>query len=85
MSVSDFAVALVEYCESTGGSVTSWKRSVSHNRAVGGVSDSRHLSGLGADVVYDTPIPLVLRLDLARKRGLQLIREVDHDHLQAPR
>lgn len=85
MDLATFAVALVSYCEETGASVTSWKRSVSHNKAVGGVSDSRHLTGLGADVVYDSPLPLTFRLDLARARGLQLIREVDHDHIQAPR
>lgn len=81
----EFADVLKSYCILMGASVTSWGRTEKHNRAVGGVANSRHLEWLAADVVYDAPLPLEKRQALARQAGLTLIVEGDHDHLMVPR
>jgi hypothetical protein len=82
MTRAEFAEAASTFCALTGGSVTSWTRSLSHNTAVGGVKNSAHLFGLAVDVVYDAPQPLPAATERARRLGLKLIREGDHDHLQ---
>jgi hypothetical protein len=41
------------------------------------------MEALGADVVYDAPVPLARARQIAGELSLQLIREDDHDHLQA--
>ena len=82
MTGSDFAWRVVSYCEITGASVTSWKRTTAHNAVVGGVAFSAHLLGLAVDVVYDEPGQLIWRTRWAERLGLRLIAEGDHDHLQ---
>lgn len=80
--VREFAAAVYVYCMHMRASVTSWFRTPLHNSRVGGKHDSRHLIGLGADVVYDA-VPLIQdRRALAEKLGLKLVLETDHDHLQ---
>ena len=82
MTIADFANAIVAYRRATKGSVTSWGRSVAHNKAVGGVERSFHLEDLAVDMVYDTPTP---HHEEARKigasLGLRILREGDHDHI----
>ncbi len=61
-----------------GGRVTSWWRSPSKNKAVGGKPNSRHLWGWGYDVVPVTP---------ANERALRkffpvVVNEKDHIHVQ---
>ncbi len=70
------------YCISTRASVSSWGRTRAHNATVSGVPTSYHLVWLGADVVYDLPLPSNVRIDTARQCGLELILEDDHDHLE---
>lgn len=82
MTVATFATALVAYCESTGGSVTSWYRTAAHNRAVHGCPSSPHLAARGADVVYDHRPTRAERERLAHLGGLDVLLERDHDHLQ---
>jgi len=84
MTRGEFVEAAMTFCALTGGSVTSWTRTVRHNAspAVGGVTNSAHLYGLAVDVVYDTPQVLKPTMERARRLGLKLIREKDHDHLQ---
>jgi len=79
---ADFAEALYAFAARHGASQTSGLRSVAHNAAVGGVARSAHLFGLAADVVYDEHQALADVSDTARRLGLLLIREGDHDHLQ---
>ena len=85
MTPAEFGSCLRAYCAWSRGSVTSWIRSPERNQKVGGHPDSSHLLGLAADVAY-TPNPRPA-LPTARKRahrlGLRLVREGDHDHLQA--
>jgi len=79
---AEFAEAAETFRALTGGSVTSGTRTVMHNAAVGGVKNSAHLYGLAVDIVYDTPQALPLAMERARRLGIKLIREGDHDHLQ---
>ena len=70
-----------------GMSVTSWGRSQGHNAAVGGRLDSQHLEWTAADVVWDAhqrPELPVLEAEAA-KVGLEVVREVAHDHIQIAR
>lgn len=82
MSSAEFALRLLTYCYLTSGSVTSWFRTAAHNLDVGGMPNSAHLYGVGADVVYDAPVPLAAATERAERLGLRLLREGDHDHLQ---
>lgn len=86
MTISEFAQSVFAYCSVFDGSVTSWIRTPKRNKAKGGASQSAHLFGLGADVVYDT-VPPSLSIAKARTNalGLEVIRENDHDHLQPRR
>jgi len=81
MTRAEFYDALFVYCSLMGASTTSSIRSEVHNKKVGGVLHSAHIFGLGADVVYDSPVADVAEAR-ARRLGLKLIREGDHDHLQ---
>ena len=83
MTPIGFASALMAYCYGTGGSVTSWGRTARRNAKVGGHKNSWHLAFLGADVVYDDPVPWATAKSLAGRFGLRVVREKDHDHLQA--
>ena len=84
MTVTEFAQAVMSYCSSTHGSVTSWVRTPRRNREVGGVASSYHLLGLAVDIVYDNdkPVDDSVRKQLATRSGLLLIVEDTHDHLQ---
>ena len=82
MTVASFAEKVKVYCESTTGNVTSWGRTPKHNKAVGGLPNSFHLTWLAVDVVYDVCPPTKKRLALATSLGLQLVRESSHDHLE---
>lgn len=82
MTTGEFAEAAKTYCMLMDGSVTSFGRTVTHNHNVGGVKFSAHRFWLGLDVVYDIPLPEADRIETARRLGLKLIAEGDHDHLQ---
>jgi hypothetical protein len=83
VSPADFTDAVMRYAALTGASATSWFRTVKHNGEVGGVAHSAHVAGLAVDVVYDPPMPTAeWRTDWARRLGLRLVIEGDHDHLQ---
>jgi len=60
--------------------VTSWYRSPSHNRRVGGDPDSQHLVGAALDVVTEKPGKLAAEF---ARFGWQAVNEGDHLHLQA--
>lgn len=86
MTPSEFHDRLRAYCGRFAASVTSSGRTVTHNRIVGGVERSAHLFWLAADVVYDHTLEAVAtleeRAEIARRLGLKLIHENDHDHVQ---
>lgn len=82
MTPIEFSEAVRNYCLLLGGSVTSWGRTAKHSIAVGGYDGDPHTRWMGADVVYDAPSPIEVRIATAAKFGLQLIAEKDHDHLQ---
>jgi hypothetical protein len=91
MTLGEFAEAAAQYCLMMDGSVTSWGRTTKRNTAVGGAKMSGHRFFRGLDVVYDDPTMLQadhptypdgVRIIIARRLGLKLIPERDHDHLQ---
>lgn len=84
MSIGEFAEAVATYCLIHGGSITSWGRTTLRNKAVGGVPGSSHRFWRGADVVYDSTDVWKdpNRIEYARRLGLKIIAEGDHDHLQ---
>ena len=82
MTPHEFLTSLMIYCSRTRASVTSYGRTTAHNLAVHGVASSPHLAWLGADVVYDDPLPREHKKDYADRLGFLLIEEGDHDHLQ---
>jgi hypothetical protein len=82
MSKNEFREAVESFCYRLGGSITSYGRTVRHNAAVKGVPQSAHQFWLAADIVYDDTVDQNLANDTAKRLGLRLIREDDHDHLQ---
>ena len=81
MTPDAFATAVRTLCQTYGGSVTSWGRTIAHNAAVGGVKGSAHTWWVGADVVWDS-IPTPSMAQEAFTAGLRVIHERDHDHFQ---
>lgn len=63
-----------------GSTVTSWWRSPTHNRDVGGAIYSQHLLGFAVDVVSPNPVRFA---NAVRSVGLVAIDEGDHVHVQA--
>jgi hypothetical protein len=83
VTLAEFSEAALRYAALTGASATSWFRTAAHNHAVGGVVHSAHVVGLAVDVVYNDPVPLMAeRVEWAKRLGLRLVAEGDHDHLQ---
>jgi len=82
MSPSEFQDRLIVFALVTGASTTSTGRTKQHNQIVGGVEHSAHRAWVAADVVYDSDAGRDGALEWARRLGLRLIREGDHDHLQ---
>lgn len=82
MSPIEFYSRLVAYCAAMGASVTSYGRTTKHNQDLHGVAGSPHRFWCAADVVYDERPPALTAGEAARRLGLKLIREADHDHLQ---
>jgi hypothetical protein len=58
---------------------TSWYRSDSENRRVGGHPESQHLFGFALDVVSENPEYVVTS---SRSLGLVAVDEIDHVHIQ---
>jgi hypothetical protein len=63
-------------------SVVSWWRTEIRNRAEGGIVDSRHLDGLGADLIPDATENRANIITTARSLGLQVVDEGDHIHIE---
>jgi len=82
LTPSEFHAAACAYRAHFEASVTSAGRTIAHNQLVGGVPKSAHLFNLAEDVIYDHVPPQDERLEIARRLGLKVIFEGDHDHLQ---
>lgn len=66
-----------------GAQITSLQRSPEHNRAVGGVPGSQHLTGTGGDFVVPGAQKAAF-MAAARSKGYEAIDEGDHIHLELP-
>jgi len=82
MTLPEFRLACFVYCCIAHASETQGYRTGAHNVKVGGVAHSPHRFGFGDDVVYDDDAPVLDRVETARRLGLRLVPEADHDHLQ---
>lgn len=82
MTRGEFAEAVYSYCELTGASETAGYRTKIRNDAKKGVAHSAHRVKLAADVTYDRPLLLEDRRAWARRLGLKLVPDDDHDHLE---
>lgn len=49
----DFITRVAIICAKHRGSVSSWGRTLKHNKAVGGLDNSLHMLWLGCDIVLD--------------------------------
>jgi uncharacterized protein YcbK (DUF882 family) len=67
-------------CDEFDGSVTSGKRSLHRNHAVGGAKNSRHLNGFAADVVLDDWGKKERFTNTAQELGLRVIDEIAKRH-----
>ena len=68
-----------------GGSVTSWIRSVEHNKKVGGHPLSRHIFGEAVDLVFDTQKDKEEAIQQFLRKGYHVLDEKDHVHVQIKR
>jgi hypothetical protein len=82
MDPLSFANRVFALCFKHQGSVSSWGRTLKHNKDVGGVVDSYHMLWLGCDVVLDAMFKNQEFEDDAGELGLKAILEGDHYHLQ---
>ena len=84
MTLPEFAIAIIQYCAATKASVTSWYRTAQRNREVGGKATSSHLTAMATDLKYDTrqPPKIEVAQAIAKKLGLYVHRESDHDHVR---
>ncbi len=56
MQQPEFWTFVFGVCNRFNGSITSARRTVKHNAAVGGAAQSQHLGWKAADIVWDNPI-----------------------------
>src|SRR5882724_8023925 len=63
--------------------VTSWWRTEAHNKEVGGMPNSKHLTGDAIDVVWkgDAPGDGMMK-SISYAAGIRVVREGDHEHFQ---
>jgi len=82
MDISGFAAAVSTLRVKWSFSVSSWGRTVKHNKDVGGVDGSDHLLWLGLDAILE---PMVKNLDFEKdsdRLGLIALFEKNHYHLR---
>lgn len=84
MTIGSFCTIVFAVCKVFGGSVTSWVRSDAHNKAVGGVANSKHLAGLALDVVLDKGGEAEAKpcIDALRACKLRAFWDKDHIHVE---
>lgn len=83
MNLETFCSCVFAFCKAFGGNVTSWIRTPSHNKAVGGVANSKHLDGLAVDVILDSPENRDPFIAACRSVKLRAFWDKDHVHVEA--
>jgi hypothetical protein len=84
MNALEFATIILTLAVRYRFSVTSWGRTVKHNKDVGGDKNSRHLLFCAVDCVLDSGEDEALFLADVKRLGLKFLPEGDHIHLQTP-
>jgi len=82
MDILKFCALVITLRSKWAFSVTSWGRTVKHNKDEGGVDGSDHLMWVGMDVILE---PMEKNLDFEKdtdRIGLTALFEKDHYHLQ---
>jgi hypothetical protein len=82
MTSQEFASLVLALKDKFAFSVTSWGRTESHNRAVGGVATSPHLRWMAVDVVVDPGVDRGHFIETVRQLGATPIDEQTHIHIQ---
>lgn len=82
-TIADFCLTMATLCRIHSASVTSWMRTPTRNKAVGGTEPSFHQHGLAMDVVLDDPTGNRAFVEHAQAVGLQAIDERTHIHVEA--
>lgn len=82
MDPIQFLLALMQLYSKHPFSETSGQRTRKHNEDLDGVANSPHLYWVGRDVLFDPPLHPVERTEAARRLGLRIITEQDHQHIQ---
>lgn len=83
MTVGHFCTVVYSLCKVYNGSVTSWVRSIAHNKAVGGVANTKHLDGLALDVVLDDAANQTPFIAACRAVKLRAFWDKDHVHVES--
>lgn len=82
----DAVGSMVDWVRNRGGNVTSWDRNAAHNKQVGGVGNSYHLTGRA----FDSTPPGGMKMAewhqelKAKYPGWDVINEGDHVHVEPP-
>lgn len=82
MTEYEFQQWMFDLCKTYSGSISSWHRSVHHNKRVGGATNSQHLGWKAADLVLDNHKEQVAEvIEICKARGLWTLDEGDHIHI----
>lgn len=81
-TVLTFLGQIMGLCRKFDASVTSWIRTPSRNRFVGGHPQSQHLTGTAVDLVLDDTRKTDQLIHAAQRLGMTPINEGDHIHIQ---
>ena len=84
MNIGQFCTIIHTLCKIYGGSVTSWTRSVAHNKSLtGSVANSKHIDGLAVDVTLDEADQQTPFIGACRALKIRAFWDRDHVHAEA--
>jgi hypothetical protein len=84
MTNIEFAKIVLDACIEYNGSITSWKRTALHNKAVGGVPTSKHITGFAFDIVCDKKTDEPKLIHGLLESDFKAFFDKDHVHVECP-